>query len=81
MASQRITSTPPVVDVDGAMWTVSVDSDGVFISICEGFGSDGSLHRFDGEHHDGDTLLILDRANTFRLWHQLDEALEAYFAT
>lgn len=85
-AEGRITCTPPVIDVDGSLWSVFVTGQGsdagISIQVCDGIGDgrlDGSRgHPFDGEWHDGggDIHLHLDRAAAHRLLCQLSKALD-----
>ncbi len=82
MASDRITCTPPVIDVDGSLWSVFVIGQGLAVSVaiqvCDGVdhGPDYNSHDYDGEWHDGDTHLFLDRAAASRLLGQLGQALD-----
>lgn len=72
----RIVSAPPVVDLDGALWSVFTGEDGaVCISICDGTGPRGETHDFDGNCHPGDLTLFLDEPNTGRLLELLRSAL------
>ncbi len=82
MASDRITCTPPVIDIDGSLWSVFVTEQGpdahVAIQVCDGcdYGPDFKSHGYDGEWHDGDTHLFLDRAAANWLLGQLRQALD-----
>jgi hypothetical protein len=81
---KRMTNTPPVIDVDGSLWTVMARNQGpgveVGIQICDGFDLDENReqpcldHEFDGEWHDGDTHLFLDNDAASRLLQQLQQA-------
>ena len=84
---QRIVNTPPILDGDGSLWTVSVCNQGpdatIVIQVCDGItttardaeqGSDYQTHDFDGEFHNGDLHLFLDNAAAYRLLFQLEHA-------
>lgn len=78
---RRLTGTPPVIDIDGAMWSVFVTDQGpdarIAIQVCEGFSHrpDGcSFHDYDGEWHDGDIHLFIDNDAAYRLLSLLREA-------
>lgn len=78
---QRLTGTPPVIDIDGALWSVFVADQGpdaqIGIQVCDGLshGPDGChSHEYDGEWHDGDLHLFLDNDAANRLLSLLSEA-------
>jgi hypothetical protein len=82
----RMTNTPPVIDVDGALWSVFVSDQGadasLVIQICGGFDHDANRipavrnHEFDGEFHDGDLHLYLENDAAYRLLFQLQAAFD-----
>lgn len=72
----RIVSTPPIVDIDGSLWSLFTGENNVIcIAVCDGTGPDGEPHDFDGQCHEGDLTLFLDEANVGRLLDQLRSAL------
>ena len=83
---KRITSTLPIVDIDGSLWSVFVRNQGldaeIAIQVCEGFDFDPKRedpcrsHEFDGEWHEGDTHLFLDTDAASRLLAQLRDAFD-----
>jgi hypothetical protein len=76
-----MTCTPPVIDIDGSMWSVFVRDQGpdasVAIQVCEGFDYNENrspaarIHQFDGDFHEGDLHLFLDNDAAARLLTQL----------
>ena len=83
---KRVTNTPPVIDIDGSMWTLFVRNRGfdaeIAFQICAGFDFDAERetpcrsHKFDGEWHEGDTHLFLDNDAAIRLLCQLQHAFD-----
>lgn len=81
----RLFGTPPIVDVDGSLWSVFVTDQGpdatIAIQVCDGFTVDKDgrphSHPFDGDWHEGDLHLFLDNANADRLFFQLREAFDS----
>jgi len=81
MTYRRLTGSLPVIDIDGALWSVFVTRQGfdaeIAIQVCDGLsrGPDGvHSHQFDGEWHDGDIHLFLDTDAANRLLCLLREA-------
>lgn len=82
----RMTCTPPVIDIDGSMWSVFVRDQGpdasLLIQVCEGFDHDANRtpavrnHEYDGEFHDGDLHLHLENDAAYRLLFQLQTAFD-----
>lgn len=82
---KRITCTLPVIDIDGALWTLWASDPGpdaeVAIQICEGFdfGPQSDTyrsHEYDGKWHEGDMHLFLDNDAAHRLLSQLRNAFD-----
>ncbi len=83
---KRITSTLPIVDIDGSLWSVFVSNQGpdaeIAIQVCDGFDVDPSRrqshrsHEFDGEWHEGDLHLFLDTDAASRLLAQLRDGFD-----